>query len=163
MNLLTTERSALISKTFHDKRLAWSDKIAYLAYVLHDPEALEKCPVFHLFRPGFYIREMHIPAGQIFIGRVHRNGHVVKLLAGIGIVLEEGRRRTFRAPAAIHTQSGFQMCGYTVTPVFVQTWHPLEDGQRDIDALELRDFEPAEATLERGRLAAEYLLRLEAI
>lgn len=163
MNLVVTERSALISRTLHDQRLSWADKVAYLAYVLHDPKALEDCPVFHLFQPGFYIRETHVPGGQIFIGRVHRNGHVVKLLTGIGVVLEEGRRRIFRAPAVIHTQPGFQMCGYTVTPVFVQTWHPTSDAQRDVNTLELRDFEPAEATLERGRLAAEYLLRLEAV
>lgn len=127
--------------------LTWQDKIAYLAYALHNDE---ECPLTHKFEKGWYIREIFVPAKHIFIGRPHITGHICKLVEGEALLITEEARSYKRAPWQILTQRGFQMVFYTFTDLIGQTCHPNPEGITDVQVLEDRIFEPVQRVLDRG-------------
>lgn len=145
------------------KGLTWAQKLAYLAYKLHDPKASEVCPVTHFFEHGNYIRTMFIPKGQLFIGRVHRYGHIVKLISGKAFLIEEAGKQLKEAPTEMLTKPGYQTVAYTLSDVVAQTVHPNPDELRDVQGLEDDIFESAESVMLRGKQVAEQLLLTESV
>lgn len=102
---------------------------------------------------------MTIPAETLFIGRVHRHGHVCQLLEGSVILIHsESHREAFQAPSEIMTKPGYQMVVYAVTDVRAQTVHPNPEGERDYSKLEADIFETVDSIRELGaRLYAQRL------
>ncbi|SRR5260221_5111805 len=139
--------------------LAWSDRVAMLAYQLSQPSG-EEIEVKHSFRSVWYIREMRIPADTYFIGRPHIEGHILKLLNGRAAMIYEGRPQVFVAPAVVYTKPEFQAVAYTYTDVLVQTWHLNPDNCRDLEALENSFFGPAEPVLARGKELSQLQLEV---
>jgi hypothetical protein len=122
--------------------LTWKEKVAYLAHQFLTMEQTA-CPVTHRFEQGLYILEMRIPAETLFIGRVHRHGHVCQLLEGSVILIHnEDHREAFKAPSEIMTKPRYQMVVYEVTDVLAQTIHPNPSGEHDYSVLESDIFEP---------------------
>ena len=54
--------------------------------------------VFHLFGPGFCIRELHIPAGTFLIGHAHKRALANELLKGEMLVQSNGKWSKMSAP-----------------------------------------------------------------
>lgn len=128
--------------------LTWKEKLAYLTYrFLQLPQV--ECPVVHLFENGAYIREMRIPAGALFLGRVHRHGHECQLISGKAIHFTEQGRILLEGPLGLRTTPGYQMAVYAVTDVVGRTIHPDHDS-RDIQALEDDIFESVESLEKLG-------------
>jgi hypothetical protein len=140
---------------------SWSDKLAYLTYRFLTMEQTA-CPVTHHFEPGRYIREMHIPADTLFIGRPHTHGHEVQLISGVVIHLHEGRRILIDKPVSVVTPPGYQMAAYTLTDVVARTVHPNPNESRDVDALENEAFGAVELLRARGEQIARELLTCQA-
>lgn len=138
--------------------LTWREKLAYLVYQFSRAPQVD-CPVEHRFEDGQYIRDMHIPAGTLFIGRVHRVGHPIELVEGHVLHILEHERVEREAPFAMRTVVGCQMVVYARTPVLGRTWHPNPQGSRDIEALEADAFEPLEELLAQGRSVRRRLER----
>ena len=135
------------------KELSWSDKIAYLAYKFKPVEATLP-PIEHRFEDGWYIRVFRLPAGIVFIGRSHNQGHICKLIQGkLGIMHELGTKY-YEAPSSLHTKPGYQMVLYSMTEILAETRHPNPDNGRNIDQLENEIFGSVEAVLEHGRIIA---------
>jgi len=130
--------------------VAWNDRVAMMAYQL-SKHAGELLPVRHIFKDMWYIREMELPRDIYFVGREHKEGHIVKLLRGKAALLLPDGPRDFCAPAVIHTQPGFHSVAYTYTNILVQTWHDNFDNCQDIEVLEARYFSAAQPVLERGK------------
>lgn len=141
------------------EHLTWNEKVAYLAHQFLTMEQTA-CPVTHRLEQGLYIREMQIPADTLFIGRVHRHGHVCQLLKGSVILIHgEHYREAFKAPSEIMTKPGYQMVVYAVTDVLAQTIHPNPNDERDYSKLEADIFETVESVKELGsRLHAQRLI-----
>jgi hypothetical protein len=137
---------------------SWKEKVAYLAWKLREKGGTGEMPVRHLFEEGRYIREMIIPAEFLFIGRVHKVGHLVQLLKGEVQLIFPDRSERRVAPDEMHTVPGFQTVFFTLTPVIGRTVHPNDDGLRNIDVLEDEIFERPEGVLALGeRLSQEML------
>jgi hypothetical protein len=66
----------------------------------------EPCPVTHHFGPGIYIREVHMPAGTLIVGRNHRAPHLNIMLKGALLLLDGDRRIPMRAPQMFTSQGG---------------------------------------------------------
>lgn len=131
-------------------QLNWAEKLAYLTYELsRAPQIL--CELEHHFGDGYYLREMRIPAGTLFIGRPHLVGHPVILARGRVLHIEAHARHEREAPFALHTRPGDQMVIYAHTDVLGRTLHPNPQGSRDIEGLEAAAFEPLQMLLARGR------------
>jgi len=135
--------------------LQWGDRVALLAYEMRmQPAALVEQDSFgvrHMFKHEWYIREFDLPAGITFVGRIHKHGHIVKLLKGSASLIMEDREQIFHAPSVIHTVAGFQTVCFTITDITAQSWHFNPDGCRDIDELEDEHFGSPIAMLERGK------------
>lgn len=145
--------------------LSWEDRAALLAYeVSLLPAAISRPDDFnvrHVFKDEWYIREFSLPAGAIFVGRVHRHGHIVKLLDGkVQLIMESGRRE-FTAPEVIHTQPGFISICVVLTDMTAQSWHFNPAGCRDIDELEAEHFGSPLHMLIRGEQLWSAQLQLQ--
>jgi hypothetical protein len=132
--------------------LPWKYKLAYLVYQFSKAPEQVECPVTHSFTPGQYIREMRIPAGTLFIGRPHINGHEVELVSGTVVNHSEDGDCEIKAPYSFRSIPGYQAVFHAVTDVVGRTIHenPLE--LRDVQVLEDRDFESLQALLTRGEM-----------
>ena len=131
--------------------LSWSDKLSYLVHKFLTMEQTD-CNITHRFEPGFYIREMCMPAGTLFIGRIHRRGHEVQLLSGAVIHFhDENSKILLDKPVSVHTHPGYQMVAYALTEVTARSIHPNPDESRDIEELEDQYFGAVQHLVDRGR------------
>jgi hypothetical protein len=139
--------------------LCWKDKVAYLAWKISQNGGMkaEELEVRHIFWPGLYIREFELPGDFIFIGRVHRKGHLVELLRGSVTVITEKGNRTFHAVDRISTEPGFQTVAHIITPSLVRSIHENPFELRDVEQLEDEFFEPVQPLLVRGQGIQELL------
>lgn len=137
--------------------LAWKDKIDYLAWRmrLDGGKGPEATPVRHLFLPGRYIREMDLPAGHLFIGRVHRKGHIMLLCEGVVHLITEHSFTVYTGPDAVMSTPGYQTVCQIIRSSRVRTIHPNPGEERDTEKLEREIFEPVEPALERGKILAD--------
>lgn len=140
--------------------LSWSDKVAYLAWKISQNGGMkpEEIEVRHIFEKGLYIREFELPQDFIFIGRIHRKGHLVELLKGKIQVRTETAVMTFSAIDRIHTAAGSQIVAYTLAPCLVRSVHVNEFELRDVEELEDMYFEPVQPVLLRGQRIQQELL-----
>lgn len=137
-----------------EANLTWPEKVAFLAcrfQQITDMDHKESCPVTHSFEPGFYVREMFIPADTLFIGRAHRHGHRCVLVSGSVAVMSADGETPLAAPAELMTVPGYQMVLKALTDVVGRTYHPNPTESRDIAALEAEAFHPAEEVFTLGR------------
>jgi hypothetical protein len=136
--------------------LTWEQKVALLAHRFMQFEQ-EECPLEHRFEPGWYIRVIRIPKETFFIGRKHNHGHEIVLLEGECVYITSGGKHRVKAPYRLMSAPGFHAVVYAVTDVVGESRHPNSAESRDIEALELDAFEPAQALFERGRAIEEHL------
>lgn len=137
--------------------LSWKEKVAYLGVQFGNVEATP-CPVEHLFGHGLYVRSITIPAGTVFLGREHLQGHEVTLLEGSVILITPEGRRQVDAVTTLHSQPGFLMVVAALTDVKAQTVHPNADHCTDIEELESRIFGSVEELRELGLTVERRLL-----
>jgi hypothetical protein len=136
----------------HRPDLSWSDKVAYLAWKISQNGGAKSddFEVKHIFEKGIYIREFELPEKFVFIGRVHRKGHMVELLYGSANLITERGSKTYSAIDRIKTPAGFQTVAYTLTPCIVRSVHENPSESRDILELENEFFGPVQPILDRG-------------
>lgn len=136
--------------------MPWKYKVAYLAYKFSQMDQAE-CPLKHSFHDGLYVREIFVPKDALFIGRVHKNGHIVRLTSGTVIDLHEGEETELTAPFEFRSYPGYQAVFRAVTDVVGESVHENPDESRDIQFLEDRDFEVADSLFQRGAMIAHEL------
>ncbi len=137
--------------------MPWTDKLAYLAFKFSLMPQVE-CPLEHSFDDGNYIRTIQIPRGTLFVGRIHRLGHLVELLTGSVLHVREHCRRLVHAPFSLTTSPGDQVCALTLTDISARTVHPAH-GCTDIDELEKTFFETTESLCLAGQAVEELMRR----
>jgi hypothetical protein len=131
--------------------LSWKEKLAFIGVEMLK-ETQTETPVMHFFQPGWYIREMFIPAGTVFIGREHRFGHECQLVSGTVLHITESGRKEITAPFTMKSTPGYQMVLQTLTDIIGRTIYPNPSNSRDIDALEEEMFRLPEELAARGHL-----------
>ena len=76
------------------------------------PQALDAMPLFHHFADGLYGRELHVPAGCMLTGAIHKREHFNLVLKGdISVLTEDGPMRV-RAPAVLVSKPGIKRLGF---------------------------------------------------
>jgi hypothetical protein len=102
------------------------------------------CPLLHHFSPGLYIRELHIPAGALTVGKIHKLPCQNLLAVGERTTwIIDGMRR-IRAPHAHWTPPGHQRISYTHQDSVWMTFHPNSREERNIAVLERELFTESE-------------------
>ena len=139
--------------------LTWHQKVAYIGTRMLDVEQAPS-PVRHIFEPGWYIREISIPAGVVFIGRPHRFGHRIHMLKGRVRKVEPNGYQLIEPPFEFTTQPGEIMVLETFEDHVGRTYHPNPDECRDTELMEQVIFHPAEEMKLVGEAVAKRILEL---
>jgi len=91
-------------------------------------------PVVHHFSKGVYARELHIPAGTILTGKIHKYPQLNILSKGeISVLTEEGVKRV-SAPFHIVSPAGTKRIAYAHSDCVWTTVHGTEE--TDVDKIE---------------------------
>ncbi len=108
----------------------------------------QECPVEHHFADGIYGRAMHIPAGTVLTGKVHRFSTLNVLVQGeITVTTPTGMQR-LTAPAIFTSPPGCKKAGFAHTDVVWLNVHPTK--LRDVAAIESKFIEPEAPALTAG-------------
>lgn len=97
-----------------------------------------ECPVVHIFAKGVYVRQLHVRAGILSTGKIHKYEHVGMLLKGVRDMVIDGEVRTVKAPFTTIVKAGEKLACYTWEDSIYATVHPNPDDERDIATLERR-------------------------
>lgn len=83
-------------------------------------------PTIHTFSAGIYVREIHIPAGTIVIGKRHRHSTCNMLMAGeLSIYMGPNLPvKHLTAPCIFTSEPGAKKMGYAHTDVIFVNVHP---------------------------------------
>lgn len=121
------------------------DELNNLEYAIRELPP-QDCPVDHHFADGIYGRAMHIPAGTVLTGKVHRFATLNVLVQGeITVTTPTGMQR-LQAPAIFTSPPGCKKAGFAHTDVIWLNVHPTK--LRDVAAIESKFIEPeAPATI----------------
>ena len=107
-------------------------------------------PVIHHFSKGVYCREIHIPAGTLVVGKIHKTAHMNIISQGdISVRTQFGTER-YKSPYTFRSEVGTQRAVYAHTDTVWTTIHPTE--LTDVDAIEdeiiAKDYAEIEKLLE---------------
>jgi ribonucleotide reductase alpha subunit len=83
-----------------------------------------KIKIVHLFSKGFYARVAKIPAGTVFVSKIHKTRHFHALVSGtIRLTNAYDEVKEYTGPHSGLTQIGTQRAAYTVTDCAFMTVH----------------------------------------
>lgn len=88
----------------------------------------------HHFANGMYARELHIPAGVLLIGKIHKHEHLFIVTKGRIAVTTDSGMTMIDAPYIGVTNGGIKRAGLAETDTVVVTIHRTE--LTDLDAIE---------------------------
>jgi hypothetical protein len=125
------------------EQLAYRAKAQALAQEILKYPQLE-LPLYHFFQPGIYIRELHLPAGALTVGNIHK--------LPCRNILTKGERTTWivdefvriRGPHIHWTPPGHQRVSYTHEDSIWVTIHNNPRDERNIAVLEHEFFAKSE-------------------
>ncbi len=105
---------------------------------LPDEERIDPddAPLKHWLAPGIYAREIHLAAGTLVVGRVHRHRHFNILSQGRITCYTEFGLQTLEAPASFISEPGTKRVVYTHEDAIWTTIHPNPKDETDIEKLE---------------------------
>lgn len=90
--------------------------------------------LIHHFSKGLYARELHIPAGTLLVGKIHKHQSLNILSAGeISLFTEDGPKRV-KAPYTVVSAPGIKRVGFAHEDCVWITVHATEE--RDLDKIE---------------------------
>lgn len=124
-------------------RLAYQDmpnirKIELMEWYLKNrcdhTHAREEYRVDHYFKSGYYIRALHIPAGQLLIGELHKQTHYDYLAKGLFYIMSNDGVYMREAPFFSKNPPGVKKMGYAYTDVIYCNIHKTD--KTDIDEIE---------------------------
>jgi hypothetical protein len=125
-----------------DLDVPFTDRVAVLGREMAQLPQTE-CPLVHRFAPGVYLREIHMPADTVVIGKVHKTEHFNVLIKGACLIVhEDGRREELRAPMTFVSKPGVQKVLYIIEDMIWQTIHVTPE--TDMEKLEAEIVEPCE-------------------
>lgn len=92
-------------------------------------------PITHAFCAGLYARTMHIPAGTILTGAVHKEESFFLVRRGELIVSTDSGPQTIRQGDMSVSKIGTKRAGITLTDVEVTTFHANPTNEQEPQAL----------------------------
>ena len=92
-------------------------------------------PVDHEFCNGVYARTMHIPAGTVLTGAVHKDESFFVMRSGRLVVTSSNGVKLLVAGDMSITPARCKRAGVAITDVVCTTFHPNPDNISDPDAL----------------------------
>jgi hypothetical protein len=104
---------------------------------LPDGERMDESPPLkHWLAPGIYAREIHLPAGTVVVGKIHRHRHFNIISQGSITCYTEFGLETHTAPASFISEAGTKRVVHTHEDAIWTTIHPNPTDETDIKTLE---------------------------
>jgi quercetin dioxygenase-like cupin family protein len=103
------------------------------AEILKQPQV--EMPVEHAFCSGLYARTMHIPAGTVATGAVHRSESFFLVRSGTLLLATESEPIQLDAGDMRVTRPGDKRAVVAITDVILTTFHPNPTNESDPAAL----------------------------
>lgn len=88
------------------------------------------------FAPGVYARQIHLPAGSLVLGKIHKHAHLNLLLVGLVEVASEFHTEMFAAPRIWVSEPGIKRAVRTVEDAMWVTIHPNPGDGQDMGEIE---------------------------
>jgi hypothetical protein len=83
--------------------------------------------VIHYFAPGLYARELHIPAGHVLTGKIHKTEHLCTISKGRIHIQSEFGGGVFEAPHTFVSKPGVKRIGYAETDTVFTCYHATHE------------------------------------
>lgn len=96
----------------------------------------ESPPLQHHLPPGIYAREIHLAAGTLVVGKIHRHRHLNIISQGCVTVFTERGHETHTAPASFVSDAGTKRVVLTHEDAIWTTIHPNPTNEQSIPVLE---------------------------
>lgn len=103
-------------------------------------------PLDHEFADGIYKRTIHVPAGALVVGMIHRFAHFCVITKGIVSVLTEDGAFRREAPFIFRSPAGAKRLVYHHTDTDWTTFHATKE--TDVAVIESQIIVPTFAALE---------------
>ena len=96
----------------------------------------------HEFAHGLYARQLFIPAGSAYVGKIHRFSHFRIVLKGRLLIVTDTGRYECQAPHFMITTAGTRRVGYAFTDSVIMTIHATD--KTDLQEIENEIIMPRE-------------------
>jgi quercetin dioxygenase-like cupin family protein len=110
----------------------------------------------HHFAEGLYARELHIPAGTILTGKIHKTEHINIVSKGRIIVWTEAGMKEVSAPFTMVSYPGTKRVGYALEDTIWTTIHA--SNEKDLVKLEEQLIAK---TYDEVQLTAQQILQIK--
>lgn len=116
--------------------------------------AVDQTELEHFFTPKIedfdaclYARQLSVPAGLTFTGKLHRHPHIVSLLQGKMAIVSEDGKKVVSAPHTWAAPAGSKRAFHALEDSILLTVHITKVKDEDLDKLEEEVIAPSYASL----------------
>lgn len=111
-------------------------------------------PLKHYFADGCYIREIFIPKGSIYVGKIHKHSHPRFLLKGcVEVFTEYDGVVVYTAPSFMITKAGTKRVGFALEDTIIVTVHVTD--KTDLQEIETEIIAEDYAAFDASRYLTE--------
>ncbi len=100
------------------------------------PNQIKHWNLEHVFAPGVYVRTLHMKAGDLIVGKIHRHAHWNILQSGKVSVFSKDGCETLTGPYSAVSSAGVKRAVYCHTDVTWTTVHHNPDDGTDLEKIE---------------------------
>jgi hypothetical protein len=134
--------------------------VAFEAALAQHPDVVHgdspQFPLTHYFAPGVYLRAIHIPAGSLVVGKIHKEEHLIVLLQGaLRLYTEAGGLQEVHAPRVLRSPPGAKRAALALADTVWMTCHANPTDTQDLDQLEAQIIAPSFSEYDSYRAALE--------
>ena len=110
--------------------------------------------VIHYFAAGLYAREMFVPKGVMFTGKVHKTQHIIVVSQGDITIADERGSVRIVAPFTMVCEPGTKRAGYAHEDTVWTNFHATEETDINMieDALVSDTYEEAMISMDKMKL-----------
>jgi len=100
-----------------------------------DKEIIAKnYPINHHFAPGVYAREIHLPAGHVVVGKIHKHAHLNIISKGMVLVSTEAGTEELTGPCIFTSYAGTKRAVLILKDTIWTTIHVTQE--TDLEKIE---------------------------
>lgn len=88
-------------------------------------------PTFHSFANGMYTREVHVPAGHLIVGAIHKNDYFVNVPKGRLWVVSEFGAKEVIGPTSFVCKAGIKNIGFIIEDLVWIDTHKTNETEVD--------------------------------
>jgi len=121
---------------------------------------MDTYPLHHYFTEGAYARELSIPAGNLVVGKIHKNEHFNFISKGkVSVLTEANGYEVLTAPCMLISPAGVKRLLFTHEDTVWTVMHVTEE--RDVDKIEEQVIAKSYAELEAPIVVAKLTVSKE--